>query len=123
MLGMLKCGECSQALSAVGVMPGMLAMTSKGGASRLGEFVCPESTAWQAAHAFRAYANPRAGDAPVVISDGDVWTGAPAQALTRKVRPASIACRIDRDIAQPPLGSDKAEHELHVLPSSNGTRL
>lgn len=47
--GMLGCGVCSQTLSAMLVIPGVLAAVSKVGAAGLGERVWPAVTAWQEA--------------------------------------------------------------------------
>ena len=122
MLGMLGCGECSQALSAVGVIPGRLAMTSKGGAWGFGELVCPASTAWHAAHTLCAYASPRAGEALADTSGGDgaggAWASVPTQALARRANPTSVRLRIDLDI-----GASKMLRNFHFERTPRNTHI
>src|SRR5262245_59759690 len=84
-LGIVRCGLCSAAESAIPVMPGTLAMVTNGGASVLGERGCGDrSTSWHSEQSFRAVVNPAAG-ASCAIADG------PASAVAAKaIDPISL---------------------------------
>src|SRR6516164_1945809 len=57
--GMRLCEVCSAAERAALLIPGILAIFSKGGASRLGENPTMFSTRWHSAHCLRAILIPR----------------------------------------------------------------
>ena len=57
-LGIILCGVCSATVRAALVMPGVLAICLKLGASGLVEVLVPLSMAWHSAHTSRANRRP-----------------------------------------------------------------
>ncbi len=80
---MLGCALWSQALSAIAVIPGVLATASNGVAAGCGEMAASFSIAWQLAQVCSAKARPEA-DAAERSSPEDVGAG-----LTHAVREAT----------------------------------
>ena len=86
--GIVGCGVWSQTFNATRVIPGVFAIASNAGASRLGEPVSPAPTAWQEAQLCCAYLRPSAGSpisAAPILDAGAAGGGATHAAVASMI--------------------------------------